>query len=162
VYGARWSVRGDPVRTEDGREYRRGTECGLTFDLESKPELPWVKVEAIKVVVTEYQPMPRHLAFIGAAEGPIVIPHPYRAEVNHPAVAKAAAFVATYLQDGKPSKDVSVRLERGKPEAFALRVGPKKRARVPGIYTFFCEVTVSSRDTVSNQRVGQALAVYFD
>jgi hypothetical protein len=91
----------------------------------------------------------------------------YYVEIDHPTRAGTNVFVAKYFEKGKPigdfryeeSKyipDVFVRLENEKPEAFLLRLG----AKTPGIYTFFCEVSVSAKDLVSNQIIGETKTVF--
>jgi hypothetical protein len=139
----------------------------LAFDLESKPDLPWVKIEEVKVIVTEYKPMPRSRRTASESSHRANF---YSAVVDHPTAAGTNVFLARYYEQRKPFdkldlqpepswhvRDVFVRLEKGKPEAFLLRIS----AKTPGIYTLFCEVTVSSRDTVSSQRVGKPQTVFF-
>jgi hypothetical protein len=180
VYRAKWRFTGAGVHTEDGHSYHRARRmpkdpcvyyddaCLLAFDLESKPDLPWVKVEEVKVVVTEYKPMTRYRTM---AVWPSYRANLYYVEIDHPTASRTNVFLARYYEQGKPIgewgfqhersrpvPDVFVRLERGKPEAFLLRLS----ARTPGIYTLFCEVTVSSRDKASDQRVGETQTVFFE
>jgi hypothetical protein len=77
IFRVKWRITGALVRTEDEREYPRARrirlgqedpckysddECLLGFDMEQKNDLSWVKVEAIRLVVTEYQPMSKDMS----------------------------------------------------------------------------------------------------
>ena len=64
----------------------------------------------VKTGMSEYQPMPRHQVPRWYPPASREEPHRYRAEIDHPWVAKAIGFAAVYQEERQPRKDVFVRL----------------------------------------------------
>jgi serine/threonine protein kinase len=171
IFRAKWRTLAS-THTEDGRAYPRarlakGDPCVLAdasllaFDMQPRTGLPWVKVEEISVVVTDYQPMlSRYTTMTFDSKQRA---HLYFVEIDHPSRAKTNDFVAQYYEQGqgyeksKHIPDMFVRLENGKPEAFLVGI----RAKTPGLYTLFCELSLSSRDLESKQVVGETETVFF-
>ena len=111
-----------------------GKACALTFDIEPRITLDWVKIDEIHVRVNSYRPLPPYRP---AFPKPYEQAHIYYAEIDsRPGIYRADYYVA----NGK--RDIGfVRLFRGKPETVIVRINSK----TPGIYNFNVELLCSTQ-----------------
>jgi hypothetical protein len=136
--------------------------CIFEFELQTRPGIPWVRIDGIDVIVHDYEPLPAYIAPGEDLFGGVQLMHVYYLEVDNPSLAKTSRFSASYLYgDGKKPKRQElafVRLAERKPEAFFVRVN----AKTPGRYTFHPVVRLSYRGVEREQTVVKTATYLFD
>ena len=141
---------------KDDLSFFSGTACALSFDVEVRQRVPWVRVDEIRVVVHSYQALPKYHSRLPA-------PHEYAkvyyVEIDDPKVARNRIFKASYVFDkGQKKKIGTMRLKKEAQETFVVRIN----ARSPGIYKFSCELLLSSSDSKEKVTIVRKAEFLFD
>jgi serine/threonine protein kinase len=148
-----------------------GFDCIIEFEMQTRTGIPWVRVDGIDVVVYDYKPVPLYRTVV--PDG-IESTNLYYVEIDKPVNDGKNRFSASFFsgdrskvadfhkpnikRNNKREEWTFVRLEEGKPEAFAVRVN----AKTPGVYTFGCEVRLSYKDIESQQTIIASETFLFD
>jgi hypothetical protein len=136
--------------------YFSGTACAVSFQLEVVPDIRWVSIAEISVVVNSYQPLPK---YSGVLPRPFEEAHVYYVEIDNPALANRNKFHAEYVFQSDQKRRVGIiRLENGKPELFVVRINVKTK----GVYNFDVHVNVSHKQRKQSVAIASSVEFLFD
>jgi hypothetical protein len=130
---------------KDKLDLLTGTACVLMFDLQTRQDRDSVRIDDITVTVQSYDPLPKKYSLSIPAPSEQV--NLYYVEMDAPRGSKTSVFKPRFFYEKGQKKETdtvlgAVRLEKGKPETFAVRIN----ARTPGIYEFIVELLLSYKN----------------
>jgi hypothetical protein len=154
---------------QDVCDFTGATACAVSFELQPRPGVPWLRVDGIDIIVHEYRESPQ---YFGVFPFPIEYANVYYVEMDKPDDVKGRTFTASgyFFSESEPGQRLHrkgkgqrrdlefVRLTEGKPEAFVVRIN----ANTPGVYTFSGVVRLSYRDEQSEQAIFSSETFLFD